>query len=164
MDLMGDKTMTCARCFKELEDGSAFCRFCGAAVGRGAAGRQRLTRIPEDGRFGGVCAGLCRVLRCRRHPHPAGVGDPVDRPWAAAGWRRSSTRSAGSCCRSRRPDERQCRTADHGSRDRSRIVRSPASAVGWPSISAWTPPSSAIVSVVLAIYPGRVHRRRRSPI
>jgi len=57
MDLMGDKTMTCARCFKDLEDGSVYCRFCGAAVG--AAPRvRRLTRIPEEGRIGGVCAGL----------------------------------------------------------------------------------------------------------
>jgi phage shock protein C len=49
--------MTCARCFKELEDGSSFCRFCGAAVGSPPQAR-RMTRIPEEGRIGGVCAGL----------------------------------------------------------------------------------------------------------
>lgn len=54
---MGDNTMTCARCFKELEDGSAFCRFCGAAVGA-APPVQRIARIPAEGQVGGVCAGL----------------------------------------------------------------------------------------------------------
>jgi phage shock protein C len=49
--------MTCARCFKELEDGSSFCRFCGAAVGSQPHVR-RITRIPEEGQIGGVCAGL----------------------------------------------------------------------------------------------------------
>ncbi len=49
--------MTCARCFKELEDGSAFCRFCGAAVGA-APSVPRITRIPAEGQVGGVCAGL----------------------------------------------------------------------------------------------------------
>jgi phage shock protein C len=49
--------MTCARCFKELDDGSSFCRFCGAAVGS-RPHVHRMTRIPEEGRIGGVCAGL----------------------------------------------------------------------------------------------------------
>ena len=49
--------MTCARCHKELEDGSLFCRFCGAPVGTTPGGR-RITRIPEDGHIAGVCAGL----------------------------------------------------------------------------------------------------------
>jgi phage shock protein PspC (stress-responsive transcriptional regulator) len=49
--------MTCARCLKELEDGSAFCRHCGAAVGA-APRAQRLVRIPEQGQAAGVCAGL----------------------------------------------------------------------------------------------------------
>jgi phage shock protein C len=53
--------MTCARCFKELEDGSSFCRFCGAAVG-GAPQARRITRIPEQGQVGGVCAGLASYL------------------------------------------------------------------------------------------------------
>ena len=49
--------MTCARCFKDLEDGSSFCRFCGASVS--AAPRPpRLVRMPNEGRIGGVCAGM----------------------------------------------------------------------------------------------------------
>lgn len=50
--------MTCARCLKELEDGSAFCRHCGAAVGSSAPQLRRLVRMPDEGRIGGVCAGL----------------------------------------------------------------------------------------------------------
>ena len=53
--------MTCARCFKELEDGSSFCRFCGAAVGSRPQ-HHRITRIPEEGQLGGVCAGLADYL------------------------------------------------------------------------------------------------------
>jgi phage shock protein C len=49
--------MTCARCLKELEDGSSFCRHCGAAVGAEPHAR-RLVRMPEEGRVGGVCAGI----------------------------------------------------------------------------------------------------------
>lgn len=49
--------MTCARCFKEIEDGSSFCRFCGVAVGSQPP-VSRITRIPEQGQIGGVCAGL----------------------------------------------------------------------------------------------------------
>lgn len=53
--------MTCARCFKEIEEGSSFCRFCGVAVGI-APRAQRVTRIPEDGEIAGVCAGLAAYL------------------------------------------------------------------------------------------------------
>jgi phage shock protein PspC (stress-responsive transcriptional regulator) len=53
--------MTCSRCSKELEDGSAFCRFCGAAVGRPDEPR-RLSRIPAEGRVAGVCAGIASYL------------------------------------------------------------------------------------------------------
>ena len=49
--------MTCARCAKESEDGSSFCRHCGAAVGAAPHAR-RLVRVPEEGRVGGVCAGI----------------------------------------------------------------------------------------------------------
>ena len=49
--------MMCTRCHHDIEDGSSFCRFCGAAVGT-ASRPQRITRIPEEGRVGGVCAGL----------------------------------------------------------------------------------------------------------
>ena len=53
--------MTCARCFKEMEDGSLYCRFCGAAVRTTPRARQ-VTRIPEEGQLGGVCAGLAAYL------------------------------------------------------------------------------------------------------
>ena len=53
--------MTCARCLKELEDGSFFCRHCGAAVGS-APRTQRLVRVPEQGQVAGVCAGLAQYL------------------------------------------------------------------------------------------------------
>ncbi len=53
--------MTCTRCFNEIEDGSSFCRFCGAAVGSRPPAR-RMTRIPEEGQIGGVCAGLASYL------------------------------------------------------------------------------------------------------
>jgi phage shock protein C len=52
--------MTCGRCFKELEEGSAFCRFCGAAIRATATATppRRLVRMPEEGRIAGVCAGI----------------------------------------------------------------------------------------------------------
>ncbi len=53
--------MTCARCFKEIEDGPSFCRFCGVAVGAQPPVR-RVTRIPEEGQLGGVCAGLANYF------------------------------------------------------------------------------------------------------
>jgi phage shock protein C len=53
--------MTCARCFKEIEEGSSFCRFCGAAL-RTPPPVRRVTRIPEDGQIAGVCAGLASYL------------------------------------------------------------------------------------------------------
>ena len=49
--------MTCGRCHKDLEDGSSFCRFCGAAVGATSPAR-RLKRIQEEGQIAGVCAGV----------------------------------------------------------------------------------------------------------
>jgi phage shock protein C len=58
--------MTCARCLKDVEDGSAFCRFCGASITAAqpdpAAPPKRLVRIPEEGRVGGVCAGIGSYL------------------------------------------------------------------------------------------------------
>ena len=53
--------MTCARCLKDLEDGSAFCRHCGFAVGSARQVR-RMVRLPQSGRLGGVCAGLASYL------------------------------------------------------------------------------------------------------
>ena len=56
--------MTCARCSKEIEDDSTFCRFCGTAADRTrAAAPTRLTRLPEDGKIAGVCAGLAAYFR-----------------------------------------------------------------------------------------------------
>ena len=49
--------MTCTRCLHDLEDGSAFCRHCGAAVGR-TPQAPRLVRFPQEGQLGGVCAGI----------------------------------------------------------------------------------------------------------
>ncbi len=48
--------MTCGRCSRELEVDSAFCRFCGTAVGGGT--RRRLNRLPAEGKIAGVCAGI----------------------------------------------------------------------------------------------------------
>ena len=65
MDLVGRTAspLTCARCFKGIEDGSSFCRFCGAAVGTTPRARS-FTRIPEEGQIGGVCAGLAACFDC----------------------------------------------------------------------------------------------------
>lgn len=48
--------MTCDRCARDLDTDSAFCRYCGTAVG--ASPHRRLTRVPARGRIAGVCAGL----------------------------------------------------------------------------------------------------------
>jgi phage shock protein C len=61
MNLVGGLTMTCTRCFKEIEDESSFCRFCGVAVGTTPRTR-RITRIPEEGQIGGVCAGVAAYV------------------------------------------------------------------------------------------------------
>ena len=53
---MGE-SMICSRCAKTLEPESAYCRHCGARVGAPGEPR-RLTRRPDDGRIGGVCAGM----------------------------------------------------------------------------------------------------------
>jgi phage shock protein PspC (stress-responsive transcriptional regulator) len=53
--------MTCARCSREIDDDSSFCRFCGAGVHQGSPPR-RLTRLPADGKVGGVCAGIAAYL------------------------------------------------------------------------------------------------------
>jgi phage shock protein PspC (stress-responsive transcriptional regulator) len=52
--------MTCVRCSRDLEDGSSFCRFCGAALGN--TGQPRLFRVPDRGSIGGVCAGIADYL------------------------------------------------------------------------------------------------------
>ena len=55
--------MSCARCGREIEADSGFCRYCGAAVTQGAGlpGKQ-LVRRPADGKLGGVCAGLAEYF------------------------------------------------------------------------------------------------------
>jgi phage shock protein C len=52
--------MTCRRCALEIEHDSTFCRFCGTAVR--SNGIRRVTRLPLEGRVGGVCAGLAAHL------------------------------------------------------------------------------------------------------
>jgi phage shock protein C len=48
--------MTCARCARQIEADSAYCRYCGARTA--AAGGRRLARLPERGKIAGVCAGI----------------------------------------------------------------------------------------------------------
>jgi phage shock protein PspC (stress-responsive transcriptional regulator) len=59
--------MICAKCQKEIADGSNFCYYCGertaqtsAAPGPGAP--RRLVRSVTDRKLGGVCAGLAAYL------------------------------------------------------------------------------------------------------
>ncbi len=54
--------MMCIRCSKEIGADSAFCRFCGAAVRDPSAGSRRLTRLPDEKRSAGVCAGTAAYL------------------------------------------------------------------------------------------------------
>jgi phage shock protein PspC (stress-responsive transcriptional regulator) len=55
--------MTCTRCGRIIEAESAFCRFCGAPVGAPAPeGSRRLVRRPDEGRLGGVCAGMAEYF------------------------------------------------------------------------------------------------------
>ena len=52
--------MTCARCHRDLETDSAYCRFCGAAVDERPP--RPLRRIPSEGKLAGVCAGIAAYL------------------------------------------------------------------------------------------------------
>lgn len=52
--------MTCVRCQQTVEDGSSFCRFCGAAVGTTTP--RQLRRLPSEGKIAGVCAGIAEYL------------------------------------------------------------------------------------------------------
>lgn len=54
--------MTCRRCAREIEADSAFCRYCGAPAEEPASPR-RLTRLPQEGKLGGVCAGIAAYLK-----------------------------------------------------------------------------------------------------
>lgn len=49
--------MTCARCSRDIDADSEFCRFC-AAPARERPQARRLTRLPAEGKIAGVCAGL----------------------------------------------------------------------------------------------------------
>jgi phage shock protein C len=52
--------MTCARCHRDVEADSSFCRFCGAAAGERPP--RPLRRLPSEGKLGGVCAGIAAYL------------------------------------------------------------------------------------------------------
>ena len=54
--------MTCAKCLRELEAESAYCRHCGASVAAGGPSARRLTRRPSEGKLGGVCSGIAVYL------------------------------------------------------------------------------------------------------
>jgi phage shock protein PspC (stress-responsive transcriptional regulator) len=55
--------MNCARCGRDIENESAFCRFCGAPVGAPPPPPAvRLMRRPDDGRLAGVCAGMAEYF------------------------------------------------------------------------------------------------------
>jgi phage shock protein PspC (stress-responsive transcriptional regulator) len=50
--------MTCGRCTRDNEADSAYCRHCGASLPSGSTRSRRLARLPADGTFAGVCAGI----------------------------------------------------------------------------------------------------------
>lgn len=58
--------MTCARCSRDIELDSNFCRFCGAAVRPAPVydvPERRLYRSVADRRIAGVCGGLADYFR-----------------------------------------------------------------------------------------------------
>jgi len=56
-----EAAMKCVRCSQEIDTDSTFCRHCGAPV-REQNQPRRLTRLPSQGKLGGVCAGLAAYL------------------------------------------------------------------------------------------------------
>jgi|SRR5271170_3427633 len=57
--------MFCTRCGTELKDEVKFCNECGSSTGRavpGAVRPERLTRLTEQGKIAGVCAGFARYF------------------------------------------------------------------------------------------------------
>jgi phage shock protein PspC (stress-responsive transcriptional regulator) len=55
--------MTCAKCQREIEAESAFCRFCGARASvTNSDPSRRLVRLPGQGSIAGVCAGIASYL------------------------------------------------------------------------------------------------------
>jgi phage shock protein PspC (stress-responsive transcriptional regulator) len=53
----------CIHCSRAVDADSAFFRFCGTAAREPSANPRRLTRLPDDGRIAGVCAGIAAYLR-----------------------------------------------------------------------------------------------------
>ena len=51
--------MTCARCARDIEADSSYCRYCGARAG---VADRRLLRYPEQGKIAGVCAGIANYF------------------------------------------------------------------------------------------------------
>ena len=54
--------MTCARCQREIEGDSSFCRHCGAATAVDTPPTTSLKRFPAEGKIAGVCAGIAAYL------------------------------------------------------------------------------------------------------
>jgi phage shock protein PspC (stress-responsive transcriptional regulator) len=54
--------MTCPQCKKDVEVGSSYCRFCGAAAQDAANPPRQLRRLPAEGKIAGVCAGLAEYF------------------------------------------------------------------------------------------------------
>lgn len=54
--------MLCGRCARDMEADSAFCRHCGAPAQEPTRPR-RLARLPDEGKLGGVCAGIAAYFR-----------------------------------------------------------------------------------------------------
>ena len=54
--------MLCGRCARDMEADSAFCRHCGAPA-REPTRPRRLARLPDEGKLGGVCAGIAAYFR-----------------------------------------------------------------------------------------------------
>jgi phage shock protein PspC (stress-responsive transcriptional regulator) len=57
--------MHCSRCGRDIEPESLYCRFCGASVSASTPlppAARRLVRRPDDGRLGGVCAGMAEYF------------------------------------------------------------------------------------------------------
>ena len=55
--------MTCSRCSGENQFDAAFCRHCGAALGTSSTAHRRLSRLPQEGKVAGVCAGLAAYFK-----------------------------------------------------------------------------------------------------
>ncbi|MGE0592982.1 MAG: PspC domain-containing protein [Vicinamibacterales bacterium] len=49
--------MLCERCASEYAPGDGYCRACGTPT-REASEARRLTRLPDEGRVAGICAGI----------------------------------------------------------------------------------------------------------